>query len=86
MGIIFDKIYPLTIVCDRYGGAYSGAQYLAFNLDPDCIPDAVGAGDIDEMEFWMINKDYEKYDIGKGKTVQEAHDNLKEIILSKESE
>jgi hypothetical protein len=24
-----NEIYPLTIVADRYGGTYSGAQYLA---------------------------------------------------------
>lgn len=35
---IEDEIYPLTIISDRYTGAYSGGEYLAFNLDFDEIP------------------------------------------------
>lgn len=34
-------IYPLTIICDRYSGTYSGGEYLAFNLDFDEIPQEV---------------------------------------------
>jgi len=35
---IFDDgiIYPLTIVTDRFGGAYTGGKYLAFPLDNYC--------------------------------------------------
>ena len=27
-------VAPLCIVQDRYGGCYSGAEYLAFNMEP----------------------------------------------------
>ncbi len=30
-----DNPYPLTIVADRYGGAYSGGNYVAFPLHFD---------------------------------------------------
>lgn len=44
--------YPVTIVMDRYNGAYSGAKWLAFERDPGGIPDAIGGGDTSEMDFW----------------------------------
>jgi len=69
------ECYPLTIVNDRYSGAYSGAEYLAFNLSYDEIPDYIGGCDMDEMQFWDFGE-HEKYIIGKGNTVQEAYSDL----------
>lgn len=64
--------YPTTIICDRYDGTYSGANWLAFPLDYYNIPDEVDGGDIECMMFW------DSYDgvVGKGDTPQEAKNDL----------
>lgn len=62
--------WPLTIISDRYGGVYSGAKFLAFNLYRDNIPEAIGGDDPMEMEFW--DKDHGKFWIGKGETPNDA--------------
>lgn len=74
--------YPLCIVEDRYGGVYSGAYFLAFNMSPfgvDELP--IDAGDSDCLYFWENEAD--EYIIGKGKTPEEAVWNL--ITLLKEN-
>ena len=74
---------PLCIIEDRYGGAYSGARFLAFNLAPYTVFELpVDAGDIDCQNFWegnSSNYDVNDYIIGKGNTPEEALKNL--IIL-----
>lgn len=74
---------PLCIIEDRYGGAYSGACFLAFNLAPYMVFELpVDAGDIDCQNFWEGNdSDYDvnDYIIGKGNTPEEALKNL--IVL-----
>lgn len=35
---IYDDIYPLTVVMDRYNGTYSGGVFTAWNLDFDEVP------------------------------------------------
>jgi hypothetical protein len=66
----YSDIYPLTIICDRYSGTYSGGEYLAFNLDFCEIPQAVLGDDTTAMEFWdYYSKDYI---VGKGRTVSQA--------------
>lgn len=77
------NIYPLTIVSDRYNGAYSGALFLAFNLDPCDIPDEIGAGDGDEMAFYE-GDGHKKYKIGKGRTANDAAANLYCILNTPE--
>ena len=67
-----NKIYPLTIICDRYGGVYSGGRYLAFNLDYDEIPSAINGDDISCYEYWLENKII----VGKGRYMEEAYDDL----------
>ena len=62
-------IYPLTIICDRYDGTYSGAKYLAFNLHHDCIPYGVNGDDIECFDFW---REKHNFPIGKGNTLTEA--------------
>lgn len=44
--------YPTTIVCDRYGGTYSHARYLAFPLDIDELPEGFDGGDTECVKFW----------------------------------
>lgn len=67
-----DEIYPLTIVSDRYTGAYSGGQYTAWNLSATELPDAIDGDDVDCMSFWRNNT----IPVGKGRTVGEALANL----------
>lgn len=66
------SIYPLTIVADRYNGAYSGALFLAFELDARNIPIEIGQGDPIEMDFWHGTGRHTEYKIGKGRTIDEA--------------
>lgn len=74
-------IFPLTIVKDRYNGAYSKAKYLAFNLyaDNDIFVEFIGCDDTAEMDFWYNNY-HKNFNIGKGNTPQEAYDDLVRII------
>lgn len=69
------SIYPVTIVRDRYGGTYSGAEWLALQADNTQVPDEIGSDDGDEMIFWREHKD-EELPIGKGKTPNEALEDL----------
>lgn len=62
---------PLCIEEDRYGGCYSGAKYLAFNMYPyDVWNLDHDAGDSDCLYFWENEAD--EYIIGKGNTPEEA--------------
>lgn len=59
--------YPCTIVNDRYGGAYSGTQWIAWNLDPDEVsPDSWGS-DVECSTFFEDNLEY-----GRGDTPDAA--------------
>ena len=76
--------YPLCIIEDRYCGAYSGACFLAFNMEPFSVGELpVNAGDIDCQNFWEGNDtdyDVNDYIIGKGNTPEEALKNLVELL------
>lgn len=67
-----DDPYPLTIIADRYSGAYSGGKFIAFPIDYWNIPDGPDSGDVECEEFWQ---NYHE-PVGKGKTVQEAYEDL----------
>ena len=71
---IFESIYPLTIVLDRYTGAYSGGKFTAWNLDPDEIPTEPFSNDVDCMNFWYGDRN--GLVVGLGNTVEEAVGNL----------
>jgi hypothetical protein len=75
------KIYPCTIVEDRYSGSYSNAQWLAFHADAGNIPPEIGSSDGDEMAFWEgeLHKDFL---IGLGDTPNDALGDLLKKILS----
>ena len=80
-----DDIYPLTVIRDRYNGTYSGASYLAFNLDSNLVPSEVHESDGHCSYFWdlidegnfvegKVARDYRdvvKY-VGKGSTIEDA--------------
>ena len=71
-----DKIYPLTITRDRYGGTYSKGRFLAFNKFPWDLPREIEGNDIECGGFWW-SEESEAYTIGKGKTIMEAVEDLK---------
>lgn len=76
---------PLCIVEDRYAGTYSGASFLAFNMEPESVWQLpVDAGDLNCEAFWN-NEDpdfsLEDYVIGKGKSPEEA---LQDLIVKLE--
>lgn len=65
------EIYPLTVVCDRYTGTYSGGAYTAWNLDPWDVPREIEGDDGTCREFWWSGV-ADRYVVGKGGTVAEA--------------
>lgn len=75
-----EKIYPLTVIPDRYGGAYSEGGYLAFNLDPNEVPEDVYGDDTACMMFWCRNS----LPVGKGQTPYEAIKNLYKKLQKEE--
>ena len=80
-----EDIYPLTVIRDRYNGTYSGASYLAFNLDSNLVPSEIHDSDVPCSYFWdLINegnfvegkvardyRDIVKY-VGKGASIEDA--------------
>ena len=42
---VYNKLYPLTIVMDRYTGVYSGGIFTAWNLDVDEVPWEIAGSD-----------------------------------------
>ena len=72
--------YPVTIVSDRYHGAYSGGEFLAFPVHEWEVPYDHDGDDGTCMYFW---NDVDSSFIGIGDTAQEALDNLCEKLKSK---
>ena len=69
---LWNNIYPLTIILDRYSGTYSGGIYLAFNLEYDEIPLNLNGDDLSCMHAWQsIN-----IPVGRGATIIEAINDL----------
>jgi hypothetical protein len=68
---IYD-IYPLTIICDRYCGAYSGGKYTAWNKEFYNIHEEVSADDNTCWSFW----DECPYKVGIGNSVTDAVNDL----------
>ena len=80
-----EDIYPLTVIRDRYNGTYSGASYLAFNLDSNFVPSEIHDSDVPCSYFWdlidegnfvegKVVRDYRdivKY-VGKGASIEDA--------------
>lgn len=60
------QMYPMTIMADSHGGAFSGGQYTAWMIEEHCIPYH------DDEEFWIENTKY----VGLGNTPQIAHEDL----------
>lgn len=62
-----DEIWPLTVVADRYGGAYSGGKYIAWNCYPWEVPGDSFGDDCSCADFWMFERM-----AGRGCTPMEA--------------
>lgn len=77
-----NNVYPITIICDRYGGSFSGGAFTAWNLDYDCIPSAVNAGDIEHSSFFLDDKN--DYIIGIGSTPSKALKDLAKKLRQNE--
>lgn len=68
-----EEIYPMTLVCDRYGGTYSGGIYTAWMCDPWDVPVEIEESDGPCDLFW------ESYTgpVGKGATPLQAMEDLR---------
>ncbi len=78
----YEDIYPLTIIPDRYNGAFSGGKWLAFDQYHYNIPEEVDDGDMECWEFWDNQREEEKNNknymtIGIGNTIDEE---LKDLL------
>lgn len=73
--------YPTTIINDRYGGTYSGGQWLAFPLDYYDVPEEIDGEDIECMMFWDNVPD--DIIIGKGESALAALCDLTEKIIDR---
>ena len=67
-----DEIFPVTIVCDRYTGAYSGGAWTAWQLDTWDIPSWIEECDFVCRDEWRKNTE----PVGLGDTPQEALQDL----------
>ena len=66
-----EDIYPLTVIRDRYNGTYSGASYLAFNLDSNSVPSEVHRSDTLCSYFWDL---IDEGNFVKGKVARDYRD------------
>lgn len=67
-----NEIFPMTIVYDRYGGAYSGGVYTAWNKDFWDIPEEVDGCDPECSLFWLQCEEI----VGVGNTPNLAAEDL----------
>lgn len=67
-----EEIYPMTLVCDRYDGTYSGGRYTAWMCDPWDVPTEIDESDVPCALFW---ESYE-FPVGKGNTPLQAMEDL----------
>ena len=79
-------IHPLTVIADRYSGAYSGGYYTAWQMYASDIPEGPEGDNSECGVFWA---DYwagrMHYDIGIGDTPDEAASDLKAKIDRRQS-
>ena len=84
---VYENLYPLTIVMDRYTGVYSGGKFTAWNLDPDKVPEEICWGDNSASEFFDdIRYGRRHLTYGIGETPDEAAMDLYIKLLSRERE
>ena len=79
---LVDKIYPITIISDRYSGTYSGGEWTAWALDPWNLPDGIFDSDVECAVAWRNLKEDRKRGklaFGVGNTPEEA---LRDLVRS----
>lgn len=73
-------LYPITIIATRYGGAYEGGEWAAFNLYPEEVP--AGATDLDsECDAWWR---FPTHAVGVGSTPKKALKALKALVKARD--
>jgi hypothetical protein len=73
--IAMKPYYPITITEARYGGTYEGAEWVAFHLHPQDIPEEAFGDDSTCLAWWL---DYGE-GVGKGATPEDARASLVRI-------
>ena len=77
-------IYPLTIARDRYGGAYSGGEFIALNCHPYEAPEDIFGDDMVISDFFMKDpEELGKLRYGVGESPELAVQDLLAKLLSK---
>ena len=77
--------YPIVIIKDRFGGIYSKAKWLAFNLEINEIPMEIIYGDNSQVYFWEYKEKYKNYNhhsefiVGKGNNPHGAYYDLQQL-------
>ncbi len=72
-----DKIWPLTVTADRYGGVYSGGAYLAWNCCPWEVPQEAFGDDLICGWYWNSNTT----PVGIGETPERAVGDLQRKLF-----
>lgn len=75
-----NDLYPVTIICDRYNGCYSGGKYTAWNEDYYSLSEDADGSDIPAMNFFYNCP----YVYGVGNTPNEALEDLKKKLAEKQ--
>ncbi len=75
-----EYIYPLTIIKDRYEGAYSGGEFTAWNHKHIYIPTGIDMSDNECACAWGKIKNDDRYLFGIGETPHRSVCNLIEKI------
>jgi len=70
------EVWPVTIIADRYTGAYSGCLFTAWNCEQNLVPGDVCESDGDCADFWNTYTGI----VGKGCTPDDAWKDLVEKL------
>lgn len=71
-------VYPCTINSDRYGGGYSGGEWVAWAIDAEDVPAGPEGCDTSAEMFWGRPGTWNP--AGIGNTPNEALANLREKL------
>lgn len=74
------SVWPCTVVFDRYGGSYSGGVWTAWNLESNDVPYEIHSDNVTVHRFFLYASEKPVY--GRGKTAQEAVNDLTHKILN----
>lgn len=70
---VYNKLYPLVIVADRYSGIFSGGAFTAWNVDIDEVPWEIAGDDSTALTiFGEIRNGERDLVYGVGRTPDDA--------------